>query len=79
MGRLIVTQFITLDGVIEDPDGSDHTTFGGWAMRHGPQGVASDNSSFGPSSSRERCCSAGAPGSTSATCGRTATTPSPRP
>lgn len=40
MGRLIVIQFITLDGVVEDPDGSDQTPFGGWAMRHGPQGVA---------------------------------------
>lgn len=48
MGRLIVTQFITLDGVIEDPDGSDHTTFGGWAMRHGPQGVAGDKFRLGP-------------------------------
>jgi hypothetical protein len=36
MGRLIVIAFITLDGVVEDPDGSDHTDFGGWAIRHGP-------------------------------------------
>jgi hypothetical protein len=43
MGRLIVVQFITLDGVVEDPDGSDQTAFGGWAMRYGPQGVAGDN------------------------------------
>lgn len=48
MGRLIVTQFITLDGVVEDPDGSDHTSFGGWAMRHGPQGVAGDKFRLGP-------------------------------
>jgi dihydrofolate reductase len=48
MGRLIVTQFITLDGVVEDPDGSDHTDFGGWAIRHGPQGVADDQFRLGP-------------------------------
>ena len=48
MGRLIVLAFITLDGVVEDPDGSDHTDFGGWAMRHGPQGVAGDKFRLGP-------------------------------
>jgi dihydrofolate reductase len=48
MGRLIVIQFITLDGVVEDPDGSDQTAFGGWAMRHGPQGVAGDKFRLGP-------------------------------
>lgn len=48
MGKLIVIQFITLDGVVEDPDGSDHTPFGGWAMRHGPQGVAGDKFRLGP-------------------------------
>ncbi len=48
MGRLIVVSFITLDGVVEDPDGSDGTSFGGWAMRHGPQGVAGDKFRLGP-------------------------------
>ncbi len=48
MGRLIVIQFITLDGVVEDPDGSDRSPFGGWAMRHGPQGVAGDKFRLGP-------------------------------
>ncbi|WP_345800952.1 dihydrofolate reductase family protein [Microbacterium sp. AZCO] len=47
MGRLIVVQFITLDGVVEDPDGSDGTPFGGWAMRFGPQGVAGDKFRLG--------------------------------
>ncbi|QIG39924.1 riboflavin biosynthesis protein RibD [Microbacterium sp. 4R-513] len=47
MGRLVVVQFITLDGVVEDPDGSDGTTFGGWAMRFGPQGVAGDKFRLG--------------------------------
>jgi dihydrofolate reductase len=48
MGRLIVVQFITLDGVVEDPDGSDGIAFGGWAMRYGPQGVAGDKFRLGP-------------------------------
>jgi dihydrofolate reductase len=48
MGRLIVIQFVTLDGVVEDPDGSDQSAFGGWAMRHGPQGVAGDKFRLGP-------------------------------
>ncbi len=48
MGRLIVIQFVTLDGVVEDPDGSDGSAFGGWAMRHGPQGVAGDKFRLGP-------------------------------
>ena len=42
MGRVIVVQYITLDGVIDDPDGSDGTTAGGWAMRYGPEGIAGD-------------------------------------
>lgn len=47
MGRLIVVQYITLDGVVEDPDGSDGTPFGGWAMRFGPEGVAGDKFRLG--------------------------------
>jgi dihydrofolate reductase len=47
MGRLIVVQFITLDGVVEDPDGSGGTPFGGWAMRYGPEGVAGDKFALG--------------------------------
>jgi dihydrofolate reductase len=48
MGHLIVIQFITLDGVVEDPDGSDGSAGGGWAMRHGPQGLAGDKFRLGP-------------------------------
>ena len=31
--RLVVTEFVTLDGVIEDPGGSEKTPGGGWAFR----------------------------------------------
>ena len=40
MGKTIVIQYITIDGVVEDPDGSDGAPFGGWAMRYGPEGIA---------------------------------------
>jgi dihydrofolate reductase len=32
MGKLVVTEFITLDGVIEDPGGSEGFERGGWAF-----------------------------------------------
>jgi dihydrofolate reductase len=44
---IIVIQFITLDGVVSDPDGSDGTPTGGWAFRHGPQAVAGDKFRLG--------------------------------
>lgn len=47
MGKVIVVQFITLDGVVEDPDGTGGTPFGGWAMRYGPEGVAGDKFRLG--------------------------------
>jgi dihydrofolate reductase len=35
MGRIVVTEFITLDGVMEDPGGGEKDTFdrGGWAFQ----------------------------------------------
>jgi dihydrofolate reductase len=47
MGRVIVIEFVTLDGIVSDPDGSDHTTGGGWAFRHGPEAVAGDKFQLG--------------------------------
>jgi dihydrofolate reductase len=32
MGRIVVTEFISLDGVIEDPGGSEDFEYGGWAF-----------------------------------------------
>jgi dihydrofolate reductase len=40
--QLIVAEFTTLDGVIEDPDGTWGAPRGGWAMRQGPQVFAGD-------------------------------------
>lgn len=38
--RLVVTEFVSLDGVMEDPGGSEKTPNGGWAFRfdRGPEG-----------------------------------------
>jgi hypothetical protein len=33
MGMLVVTEFISLDGVIDDPGGSEGTEHGGWTFR----------------------------------------------
>lgn len=48
MYRTIVIAFSTLDGVIEDPDGTGGTPDGGWAFRHGPEVVTSDPFKLGP-------------------------------
>ncbi|HEX4251482.1 MAG TPA: dihydrofolate reductase family protein [Pseudonocardia sp.] len=47
MNRIIVIEFVTLDGVIEDPDGSGGTAGGGWAFRPGPAAVAGDKFKLG--------------------------------
>jgi dihydrofolate reductase len=47
MNRVIVIQFITLDGVVEDPDGSGGSPDGGWAFRFGPEAVAGDKFKLG--------------------------------
>lgn len=40
MARVVVSQFVTLDGVVEDPGGSENSPFGGWAFKfdRGPDG-----------------------------------------
>src|SRR5436305_11553688 len=42
MGKLVVSEFITLDGVAEDPGGAEQTAHGGWAFQfdRGPEGDA---------------------------------------
>jgi dihydrofolate reductase len=42
MGRVIVIEFITIDGVTHDPDGRGGSAYGGWAFRYGPEAVAGD-------------------------------------
>lgn len=47
MSRTIVIEFLTLDGVVDDPDGSGGTPSGGWAFRHGPDTIAGDKFQLG--------------------------------
>ena len=47
MGHVIVTGFISLDGIVTDPDGSGGTPAGGWAFRHGPETVGGDKFRLG--------------------------------
>jgi dihydrofolate reductase len=47
MHKVIVIQFMTLDGVTQDPDGAERTRTGGWAFRSGPQAVAGDKFKLG--------------------------------
>ena len=42
MARVIVIEFASLDGVVQDPDGSDGFEQGGWAFRYGPVAVTGD-------------------------------------
>jgi dihydrofolate reductase len=44
---VIVIEFITLDGIVTDPDGSGGTPAGGWAFRHSPEAVAGDKFRLG--------------------------------
>ncbi len=34
MGKIIATEFITLDGVMEDPGGAEKTKYGGWSGQY---------------------------------------------
>jgi dihydrofolate reductase len=44
---VIVIQFITLDGIVSDPDGSGGTPTGGWAFQYGSEAVAGDKFRLG--------------------------------
>ena len=47
MSKVIVVEFVSLDGVTHDPDGSDGSPQGGWAFRYGPEAVAGDKFRLG--------------------------------
>ena len=40
MARIVITEFMSLDGVIEDPGGAEEFDRGGWAFKfdRGPEG-----------------------------------------
>jgi dihydrofolate reductase len=37
MGRLVVSEFVSLDGVMEDPGGAEQYEHGGWTMAYGSE------------------------------------------
>ena len=47
MGHVIVIEFVSLDGVMQDPDGREGSRQGGWAFRYGPEAVAGDKFGLG--------------------------------
>jgi len=47
MGDVIVIQFVTLDGVVSDPDGRWGSDHGGWAFRYGLGPVSDDKFRLG--------------------------------
>jgi dihydrofolate reductase len=47
VSRIIVIQFVTLDGIVHDPDGVDGSPHGGWAFRNGPEAIAGDKFALG--------------------------------
>jgi dihydrofolate reductase len=47
MSRVIVIEFVTLDGVVQDPDGRGGSARDGWAFRYGPEAVAGDKFKLG--------------------------------
>ena len=47
MSRVIVTEFVSLDGVVEDPDGSGGTKQGGWMFRYGHEWVGNNPFALG--------------------------------
>jgi dihydrofolate reductase len=44
---VIVIEFITLDGIVSDPDGSAGTPASGWAFRHGTETIGGDKFQLG--------------------------------
>jgi dihydrofolate reductase len=47
MNRVIVIEFMSLDGVIQDPDGNEGFRQGGWAFRYGREPVTNDPFALG--------------------------------
>jgi dihydrofolate reductase len=47
MGRVIVIEYISLDGVIQDPAGGEGTSYGGWLYRFGPEPLEGDKFRLG--------------------------------
>ena len=55
MGRIVVTEFISLDGVIEDPGGSEDYKYGGWSFEIN-RGDEGDKFKLDEALDAARCC-----------------------
>jgi hypothetical protein len=55
VGRIVVTEFVSLDRVVEDPGGSERYERGGWAFEtdRGPEG---DRFKLDETMASQRCC-----------------------
>ena len=58
MGKIVVTQFMSLDGVIEDPGGAEDYEHGGWVFKF-DRGDEGNSSSSTRRWRPTRCCSDG--------------------
>ena len=47
MSHVIVIEFVSLDGVMQDPDGNEGFSQGGWAFRYGPEPISNDPFALG--------------------------------
>src|ERR1700751_5264877 len=47
MSKIIYMGYVSLDGVMEDPNGSEGTRQGGWLFRYGPEAIAGDQFGIG--------------------------------
>ena len=60
MGRIVITEFVSLDGVMEDPGGAEDFKYGGWtfAIERGEDG---DRFKLDEAMTPRRCCSGASP------------------
>ena len=55
MGRIVVTEFVSLDGVMEDPGGAEDFQHGGWTFEI-DRGEEGDKFKLERPSTPRRCC-----------------------
>ena len=58
MGKIIVTEFVSLDGVMEDPGGAESFKYGGWTFEIS-RGEEGDKFKLDEACRPTRCCSDG--------------------
>jgi hypothetical protein len=58
VGRIVVTEFVSLDGVMEDPGGSENFRHGGGSFEF-PRGTRATSSSWTKRARPRLCCWAG--------------------